>query len=139
MTTAGAKLPPPDRPSLDPLDVPARLAELRAMQDGWLDGYGKAPSHDGLAWLSTGFERHFPDDLPLPHVYPTPEGGIEAEWSLGGQSVIFAIHLDTHRGDWLRFAKEDDDDEDSRTLNLDESAGWEWFAGEIRRLVEVGE
>ncbi len=124
---------------LDPLDVPARLDELRAMQDGWLDGAGKAPSRDGLEWLSISFERHFPDDLPLPHVYPTPNGGVEAEWSLGAHSVIFEFHIDTHQGDWLRFSKEDDEDEDPRTLNLDESGDWEWFTGEIRRLAEVAE
>ncbi len=119
---------------LDPLDVPARLDEFRAMQDGWLDGAGLAPSHSGLDWLAAGFQRHFPDNLPLPHLYPTPEGGIEAEWSLGAHSVIFEFHLDTHEGDWLRFAKEDDDDEDSQTLNLDDANDWQWFAGEIRRL-----
>ena len=121
---------------LDPLDVPARLDELRAMQDGWLDGDGKAPSHAGLDWLSASFERHFPDDLPLPHLYPTPEGGIEAEWSLGVHSVIFEIHFDTYRGEWLRFAKDNDDDEDSKTLDLSKASSWEWFSGEIRRMAE---
>ena len=101
---------------LDPLDVPARLDELRAMQDGWLDGAGKAPTHAGLSWLSTNFERYFPDDLPLPYIYPTPEGSIEAEWSLGSHSAILEVNLATLQGNWLRFAKEDDNDEDSRTL-----------------------
>ena len=122
---------------LDPLDVRARLDELRAMQDGWLDGYGKAPSHDGLAWLSTNFERHFPDDLPLPHVYPTPEGGIEAEWPLDAHSVILEILIDTHQGEWLRFSKEDDDDEDSRTLNLEDEREWNWVSNELRQAQGV--
>ena len=121
---------------LDPLDVTARLDELRAMPDGWLDGHGKALSHAGLDWLAASFQRYFPDDLPLPHVYPTPDGGVEAEWSLGAHSVILEISLDTHQGDWLRFAKEDDDDEDSRTLNLDDASSWQQFSGEIRRLTK---
>ena len=121
---------------LDPLDVPARLDELRAMQDGWMDGDGKAPSMAGLDWLSINFERYFPDDLPLPHVYPTPEGGVEAEWSLGPHSIILEFHLDSHKGDWLRFAKEDDDDEDSQTLNLDDASAWELFIEKIRRLAD---
>lgn len=121
---------------LDPLDVPARLDELRVMQDGWLDGGGQAPEHAELSWLSTNFDRYFPDDLPLPHIYPTLEGGVEAEWSLGAHSVILEIHLNTHQGDWLRFAKEDDDDEDSQTLDLDDAGTWQQFAGEIRRLTE---
>ena len=93
-----------------------------------------APSFAGLDWLSARFERHYPNDLPLPQVYPMPEGGIEAEWSLGAHGVIFEIDLDNHRGNWLQFAKESDDDERSETLNLDEAAAWQSFAGEIRRL-----
>ena len=124
---------------LDPLDVPARLDELRIMENGWLDGAGNAPSHQGLDWLSASFERYFPDDLPLPYIYPTPEGGVEAEWSLGAHSVIFEININTRQGDWLRFVKESDDDEDSRALNLDESTEWHWLTGEIRRFSEVAE
>ena len=97
---------------LDPLDVPARLDQFRAMQSGWLDGGGQAPSLDGLDWLSASFERHFPDDLPLPNIYPTPEGTLEAEWSLGTNSIIFEINLNFHQGDWLRFEKESDDDDE---------------------------
>ena len=121
---------------LDPLDVPARLDELRAIEDGWMDGTGKAPRIAELDWLSASFESHFPDDLPLPHVYPTPEGGIEAEWSLGAISIIFGLDLNTHQGNWLRFDKESDE-EDPQTLNLDDSSAWEWLTSEIRRMAEV--
>ena len=119
---------------LDQLDVSARLDELKEMQDGWLDDVGVAPSRQGLDWLSASFESHFPDDLPLPHLYPTPEGGIEAQWFLETNSVILEIHLHNHQGDWLRFAKDDDDDEDSRTLNLDDVEAWQQLTEEIRRL-----
>ncbi len=122
---------------LDPLDVPARLDEFRDMKDGWLEGEGVAPSMDGLDWLASTFDRHFPDDLPLPYLYPTPEGGVEAEWSLGSQSVIFEIDLATHRDDWLCFDKQSDC-EDTRLLNLDTADSWAWLVTEIRRLKEAG-
>ena len=118
---------------LETLDVPARLDELRTMRDGWLDGVGRPPSSDGLNWLSASFENYFSDDLPLPNVYPTPEGGIEAEWSLGTVSIILEFDLDTHQGHWLRFHKESDE-EDSQSLDLENSREWEWLTGEIRRI-----
>ena len=121
---------------LDPLDVPARLDEFRDMKDGWLEGGGVAPSLDGLDWLASTFDRHFPDDLPLPYLYPTPEGGVEAEWSLGSQSIIFEIDLATHRGDWLCFDKLSDS-EDTRSLNLDTADSWAWLVAELRRLKEA--
>ena len=120
---------------LDPLDVPARLDEFRDMEDGWLEGKGVAPSLAGRDWLAATFDRYFPDDLPLPYLYPTPEGGVEAEWSLGSQSVIFEIDLATHRGDWLCFDKQSDDG-DTRSLNLDTADSWAWLVVELRRLKE---
>ena len=118
---------------LEPLDVPARLDELRAMKDGEYDGFGSAPSHEGLDWLSNTFEIYYPDDLPLPNTYPTPEGGLEMEWSEGLQTIIFGIDLATHEGEWLQFDKSSDS-ELSQELNLDTSEGWQWVSSQIRKI-----
>ena len=120
---------------LDPLDVPARLDEFREMSDGWLEGDGRAPDHAGLDWLSDSFERYYPKGIPLPHTYPTPEGGVEMEWSFGSQSVILEIDLEEQLGDWLRFDKESDE-EDNYKLVMSDSTGWERIAAEIRQLSE---
>ena len=124
--------------TLDSRDISARLEELRDMKDGWLDGDGNAPSRVGIDWLASSIERHFPADLPSPYIFPTPEGGVEAEWSIGRYSVIFEVDLDSRQGDWLRFDKQSDD-EDARLLDLDDSDKWEWVVSEIRRLVELAE
>ena len=118
---------------LEPLDVPARLDELRAMKDGEYDGYGSAPSHEGLDWLSDTFEIYYPDDLPLPNTYPTPEGGLEMEWKEGSQTVIFGIDLATREGEWLQFDTSSDS-EISRELDLDASEDWQWVSGQIRQM-----
>lgn len=118
---------------LGPLDVPSRLDEFRKMKNGWLEGDGLAPNHDGLDWLSASFNRHYPNDAALPHTFPTPAGGIEMEWSSGSQSVILEIDLEQQLGDWLRFDKETDE-EYSHTLSLSDGTKWEWVAAEIRRL-----
>ena len=118
--------------TLVPLDISARLEELRKMKDGWLDGDGDAPSNGGLDWLASSFERHFPADLPSPYIFPTPEGGVEAEWSIGRHSVIFEVDLDSRQGDWLRFDKQSDE-EDARLLDLDDAGEWKWLVSEIRR------
>ncbi len=118
---------------LEPLDVPARLDELRSMKDGEYDGLGSAPSHEGLDWLSDTFEMYYPDDLPLPNTYPTPEGGLEMEWSEGFQTVIFGINLATHEGAWFQFDKSSDS-EMSRELDLDTSEDWQWMSSQIRHM-----
>ena len=121
---------------LDPLDVPARLDEFRNMRNGWLEGAGKAPDHAGLDWLSASFERHYPKEIPLPHTYPTPEGGVEMEWSFGPQSVILEIDLENRNGDWLSFDNESEV-EDHKILALSgSSTDWERIVADIRTLSE---
>jgi len=81
---------------LDPLDIPSRLDDLRNLRDGWLDGKGTAPAAEGLHWLTGEFDKRFPEDLPLPFLYPTPEGGIQAEWRLPPFEVSLEIDLGRH-------------------------------------------
>lgn len=118
---------------LHPLDVPSRLDEFRDMQDGWLEGDGLAPSHTGLDWLAEIFQRFYPDDLPLPHTYPTPDGGIQMEWSHGENSVILEINLQSHIAESFSFNRYSNKDEISeRVLNLDFHDHWRQLGNEIK-------
>ena len=109
---------------LDPLDVETRLEELAALKDRWLDGKGVALDKAGLKILSEQFERNFDSELPLPHIYPTPEGGVLAEWVLGEWAVSLEIQLPSQAAQFqaLNLTSDDSDDFD---LNLgDVPAGW---------------
>ena len=55
------------------------------------DGKGKAPGKQEFEWLGNTFETNFSPYLPLPYMYPTPEGGIMAEWTI---NKIREISLD---------------------------------------------
>ncbi len=105
------------------------------MTDGWYDGEGTAPQLEGLDWLADDFDRYYPDDIPLPHTYPTPEGGIEMEWSIGDHSVVLEIDLSARQAAYLGFDNREDG-EDSRNLDLGSRDGWLWLTGTIRHLVE---
>ncbi|MDA1050217.1 MAG: hypothetical protein O3C40_07025 [Planctomycetota bacterium] len=118
---------------LDPNDVAARLDEFRSLQNGWLDGKGLAPAPAGLDWLTTSFENSYPDDLPLPYVYPTAEGGVQAEWTLGQHELSLEIDLRSHQGQWhvldlLTQAVS------SRDIHLDGVDDWTWLVQQIRPL-----
>lgn len=122
---------------LDTNDVPARLEELKALQDGWLDGKkGVAPSKSGLDWLANLFQLNYADELPLPYLYPTAEGGVQAEWSLGGAEITLEINLEKHLGEWhaLEMTTEK---EEIKNLRLDERPDWQWLATEISKWIEV--
>ena len=118
---------------LDPLDISSRIEELRLLKDGWLEGSGKGLSPEGLEWLAKSFSQQFPDDLPLPHLYPMAKGGVQAEWTLGPAEVTLEIDLETRQGDW-HLLNTETDAEDSRMLELEEADDWRWFTEEIQRL-----
>ncbi len=118
---------------LDPLDVPSRLDEFRNMRDGWLDGDGIAPARAGLDWLAESFERWYPDNAPLPFTYPTPSGGVQFEWSVGGQEISLEVDLRTRQSVWHRLDMSTLSD-DERELNLEESASWQWIGAQIVRF-----
>lgn len=121
--------------SLDPLDIPSRLEELRLLKDGWLEGSGKGPSQEGLEWLAKAFSQHYPDELPLPFLYPTAEGGVQAEWTLGPAEITLEIDLETRQGAWHALNTETDA-EASRVLELEGVDEWQWLTKEIQRLGE---
>ena len=78
---------------LDPMDVAARLDELRTLKNGWFEGKGLAPKSELMDWLADQFESNFPDQLTSPFLYPTAEGGVQAEWSLGTWETTLEIDL----------------------------------------------
>jgi len=113
-------------------DVPARLDELRLLRDGWLEGGGSAPTSAGLDWLSNQATRSYPEDLPLPFVYPTPEGGIRLEWSHGSHDVTLDIDLATHLAG-LHALNLDSSEDLEENLSLDEPADWARLIEQILR------
>lgn len=124
---------------LDPLDVSASLDEFRSLQDGWLDGEGKAPDHDGLDWLSDTFECYYPNDLQLPRTYPMAGGGVSLEWSLGVREADIEIDLKKHVGEWYVFNKDTEQGEEEKTLKLEHLGDWEWVSERLRSLIKSSE
>lgn len=118
---------------LEPNDLSSRLRELRNLQEGWLDGAGRAPTIVGLDWFEKAFEANYPDDLPQPYVYPTAEGGLQLEWSLGGHELSLEVDLDHHSGAWHSLDLQTQQDE-TKEIALDDDSGWKHLSMEIRRL-----
>lgn len=121
---------------LDPLDVPARLDEFRNLNDGWLEGKGTVPKPEKLDWFAETFEQNYPDDLPLPYIYPTAEGNIMAEWSIGQNEISLDINLDTHESEWHRL-QIDTDETDTKKLDLDNVGEWKHLIDTLHDLVGV--
>ena len=130
-------------PAVDPLDIARQLDGMRGMEDGWADGmqhasrwgegYGKAPSAEGLAWLAEQFKANYPADLPRPYLCPTPEGLVQAEWTLAAYEVSLAIDLIARSAEW-HCLDHYTGQSDKRRLDLNKKAAWKRLDAEVRRL-----
>ena len=118
---------------LDPLDIDNQLDDLRLLNDGWLDGEGKAPCRGGLDWLSKVLGGHFREGSRLPYLYPTESGGIRAEWSLGEDEITLDINLEARKGFWHHLDMGTGVFEE-RELACDDEKDWTWAINELNMI-----
>jgi hypothetical protein len=124
--------------SLDPLDIETRLEELAQLQDGWLDGKGRALDRASLIRLAQAFDERFGTDLPLPHLYPTPEGGVQAEWTLGRWEVSLEIALPGLAADYQTVhTATGETREQALLLAAEDGSGWTALNDALAQLQEA--
>lgn len=118
---------------LEPLDIAARIKEISELQDGWLDGKGHAPERSALSWLARSFEVNFDPDLPLPYLYPTAEGGVQAEWSVANWEVTLDIDLHHKTAEYqaLHLATQKCNE---CVLNLSQQSAWQQLNDSLKQL-----
>ncbi|HXR40166.1 MAG TPA: hypothetical protein VN776_13795 [Terracidiphilus sp.] len=118
---------------LDSLDIALRLEELAKLSDGWLNGAGRAPAKERLDWLANAFDLFFDSDMPLPYLYPTAEGGIQAEWGQNDWAVSLEIDLEGQWGEYQALNLKDNACTELK-LPLGDRTGWNQLNEELRRL-----
>ena len=116
-------------------DVTAQMDDLRNLKDGWYDGDGSAPSHEGLDWLEARLSSEYLNLLPLPRIYPTFEGGVQLEWSIGPNDTSLEVNLSSRSGYWHNLNLRTGKDEE-RLMNLEGSGEWDWLSARLQRLTE---
>lgn len=81
-----------DPDDLAVLDV--RFDELAALTAGWLDGEGIPPDAVVLGRARRILADLLTFDVPRPRVFPTPEGGVQAEWTVHDHEVSVTFEPD---------------------------------------------
>ena len=66
----------------------AKFEALMALENGWFEGRGLAPDKTQLALIARKFVAHYPEDLSLPMIVPTPEGNLLFEWDAPGSPSV---------------------------------------------------
>lgn len=112
----------------EPAPVPffERLVELSRLEDGWLDGQGKAPSL-GVLQAASRLCEALPAALS-PHVYPTAPGGVQLEWEDQHGQHYLEVQPDQH----LFLLSVDREEQQELAALRAEVAAARKFAGEMR-------
>ena len=122
---------------LDANDVPARVEELGTLPEGWLDGDGAALPADGVQWLMDAWEVAYPDDLPAPFTYPTPEGGVQFEWTIEDWELSARVDLMRREAEVSGLQIGGDGTVDLN-VNLERPDGWVTLSDLVRSRLPVG-
>lgn len=64
-----------------------RFDELAALPPGWLDGEGAPLDRVVLDRARRLLAELLNFDVPRPRVFPTPDGGVQAEWTIAGHEI----------------------------------------------------
>jgi hypothetical protein len=123
---------------LESLDIGARIDELKSLRHGWHDGRGKAPSSIDLEWVKDVLESHIPENVPLPHLYPTEEGGVEAEWTVAGREISVEFDLAARSALWHELDISAGT-ESTHQLNLAIQGDLAWMERQLDRLQRESE
>lgn len=115
--------------------ITKRVVELGMLEDGWLDGEGLAPDADGLAWLNFTLHIHHLDrGLPQPYLYPSQDGSVGCEWSVGDYECEIEVDLKRRVGIWSAVDPTGDAQTEERELDLEDAGSWGWLNDRLRSL-----
>ena len=81
-------------------DLLSQIERIRTLHNAWHDGDGLTPSSHLLNQISTWLVSHLRDEQPTPRLYPTPEGGVEAEWMIGRLDLSIEFEPNSNAVQW---------------------------------------
>jgi len=108
------------------LDIESRLETLAQLGEGWLDDdKGRPIAHDLIERVAAILQDMVDRFGTLrPYLYPTPDGGLQAEWSLPGAEVSVEFTSDGETAVFyaLMTQTQTDREEEISTLRPDQAA-----------------
>ena len=120
--------PPTQRSSAE------RLTQIGQLEAGWLYGKGEAVPASEIAWLIALFARLEILDIPQPHLFPTPEGHVQAEWNLPHGDIEARFCDGAAECVFTRWAGHDDVDVFETSIDLHDDGGVAAFVNLVQRF-----
>jgi hypothetical protein len=74
--------------------IDSRFRELAGLTQGWLDGEGAPLATAALEGARATVAELLRREAPVPRLYPTLEGGVQAEWAVGDYEISLTFEPD---------------------------------------------
>jgi len=117
--------------------APMRKAErcmvLLDLAPGWLDGEGLPPSREFLELVGEWLEQHQRKDGQHPRLFPTPEGGVEAEWRIGRLDLSIEFDPSGATAEWHALDL-DQGTVDEQSVALHDEHGMQALGAKLQRV-----
>jgi hypothetical protein len=122
---------------LDALDPLVQLEQLRQLPAGWMDGEGLPPGSELLSLVGQWLEEHQHDDGEPPRLYPTAEGGVEAEWRIGRLDLSIEFDASSDMAEWHALDL-DSGVVDEQQVSLRDGSGLKALGVKLQRVLADG-
>lgn len=121
---------------LDNLDIFVQIEELAELQPGWFNGKGQQFQEHDLKWFGEKFYNLYDPALPLPRLYPTPDGTIQAEWSTDNYEVSLEINLSDQTSEY-QSVNINTTNSDDLSLNLQHVDAWKKLNNKLKIIYGI--
>ena len=111
-----------------------RCMELLDLAPGWLDDIGLPPSRELLELVGEWLEQHQRKDGLQPRLYPTPEGGVEAEWRIGRLDLSVEFDPSSGLAEWHALDL-DQGTVDEQRVALQDEPGMQALGAKLQRVL----
>jgi hypothetical protein len=118
-----------------PMRKAERCMELLDLAPGWLDDIGLPPSRKLLDLVGEWLGAHQRNNVQQPKLYPTPEGGVEAEWRIGRLDLSIEFDPSSATAEWHALDL-DQGTVDEQRVALEDEPGMQALGIKLQRVLE---
>lgn len=122
-----------DRAAPGPSALATQFDDLASLPPGWFEPGTPILDHKGLSRVRDFLETVLTRGAPVPHMYPTPEGEAQAEWSFPNWEVSAVFDLKALSARLHATGLESDTSEEAE-LKIGDSHAVETFARFIEQF-----
>ncbi len=121
-----------------PSALGAQFADLASLPAGWFETDTPALDRAGLQAVEVFLTAIATSGVPVPHLYPTPDAGVRAEWSLGGWEISATFDLVGACSAHLHATHVSSDSAEHADVALDAADATSTFTAFIRQFLTAG-